>query len=94
MKINNQTIVKRWNSVMSSIYREHLTIDTDLSELEYQKKNYNIENGISVKWLLNKAEYVLSTYYEEGHLNNDMSMISRQMSDGFNSQERKFLLYF
>ena len=67
MKINNQKIVNRWNSVMNSICCEHITIDTRLSELEYHKEYYNIENGISVEWMLEEAKYWLSCYYESGH---------------------------
>ena len=48
MKINDDKIVKRWNSVMNSIGCEHITINTNLSELENQKEYYNIVEGISI----------------------------------------------
>lgn len=71
MIINDQKIVKRWNSVMNDICCEHVTIDTNLSELESQKRYYEIENGISVDWLLNEAKYWLSCYYETGNIRCD-----------------------
>ena len=67
MKVNNQKLVKRWDNIMYDIGCEHLTISTSLSELETQKKYYSVENGITVKWMLNEAEYWLSCYYETGH---------------------------
>lgn len=67
MKINNQKIVNRWNDVMNEICCEHVTIGTDLSELEWQKSYYNIEDGITVDWMLEEAKYWLSCYYEKGN---------------------------
>lgn len=71
MKINNQKIVTRWDSVMNDICCEHLTICGGLSELENDKKYYGTENGISAKWLKDEAKYWLSCYYEEGHVRCD-----------------------
>ena len=67
MTINNQKIVKRWNSVMNNICCEYLTIGTTLSELEYHKEYYGIEDGISINWMLKEARYWLSCYYESGN---------------------------
>lgn len=71
MKIYNEKVVKRWNSVMYSIGCEHITIGTDLSELEYHKEYYAIPNGISVEWMLDEAKYWLSCYYESGNVRCD-----------------------
>ena len=71
MKINNQKIIDRWNSVMYSIGCEHISIDDRLSELEYHKTYYNIEDGISVSWMLKQAKYWLSCYYESGNVRCD-----------------------
>ena len=71
MKINNQKIVNRWNSVMNDIGCEHVTIDTRLSELETHKDYYETKNGISVDWMLSEAEYWLSCYYESGNVRCD-----------------------
>ena len=71
MKINNQKIVTRWNNVMDYIGCEHVTIDTRLSELESHKEHYNVENGISIGWMLEEAKYWLSCYYEEGNVRCD-----------------------
>ena len=72
MKINNQKIVNRWNSVMNNIGCEHLTIGTRLSELEERKEYYALEDGgISVAWMENEARYWLSCYYESGNVRCD-----------------------
>ena len=67
MKINNKRIVDRWNNVMNSIGCEYLTINSRLSELEDKKEYYNLENGISLEWMLKEAEYWLSCYFESGN---------------------------
>ena len=56
---------------MNSICCEYITIDTELSELEFHKTYYDIEDGISVDWMLNEAEYWLSCYYESGNVRCD-----------------------
>ncbi len=67
MKINNEKLVKRWNDVMEYICVEYNTIGTSLSELDRDKKYYGTENGITIDWMLNEAEYWYSCYFEEGH---------------------------
>lgn len=67
MKINNTKIVNRWNGIMNDIGLEYLTIGTKCSELEYQKKYYTIEDGITIGWMLKEARYWLSCYYESGN---------------------------
>lgn len=71
MTINDQKIVKRWNSVMNDVGCEHVTIGTRLSELEVHKKYYEVEDGISVGWMYSEAEYWLSCYYEAGNVRCD-----------------------
>lgn len=71
MTINNEKIVKRWDSVMYSICCEHVTINTNLSELESNKEYYGVEKGITVDWMLKEAEYWLSCYYERGNVRCD-----------------------
>lgn len=71
MKVNNEKIVKRWNSVMSDICVEHIEIGTSLSELEFRKDYYGTEHGISVEWMLEEAKYWLSCYYESGNVRCD-----------------------
>ena len=67
MTINNQKIINRWNAVMNDIGCEYLMIGDRLSELEYEKKYYDIEDGISIGWMLKEAKYWLSCYFE--HVN-------------------------
>lgn len=64
MKINNQKIVNRWNKIMNAICCEHVMIP---GELEREQKYYDVENGISIAWMIEEAEYWLSCYYEDGH---------------------------
>lgn len=78
MKINDQKIVKRWNSVMLSIGCEHVTIGTNLSELEDQKEYYQIQSGISIDWMFEEAEYWLSCYYESGNVRCDDRFIDEE----------------
>lgn len=77
MRIYNEKIVKRWNSVMNSIGCEHLTINTKLSELEDYKEYYEIEDGISVGWMFSEASYWLSCYHESGNCRCDDRFIDR-----------------
>lgn len=67
MKIYMLKLVDRWDKLMNSIGCEHITINTKLSELEVDKKYYNTENGITVKWMLKEAKYWLSCYIEAGN---------------------------
>ena len=55
--------VKRYNGIMESIGYEHLTIGTKFSE---NTENWNIRD------LVAEADYVLLTYYEDGHANGDL----------------------
>ena len=67
MKINNQKIVNRWNSVMMNVGLEHLTIGGNMSELADAKEYYCITDGIDIDWMVEHAKYWLSCYYESGH---------------------------
>ena len=78
MKIYNQKIVTRWNDVMNDICCEHITIGTRLSELEGHTNYYGLENGISIGWMLKKAKYWLSCYYEEGNVRCDDRFIDKE----------------
>lgn len=67
MEINNQKLVNRWNNLMDDIGLEYLAIGTTLSELETKKKYYDVEEGITIEWMLKEAKCCLSCYYETGH---------------------------
>jgi predicted phosphohydrolase len=77
MKIHNEAIVKRWDSVMNDIGCEYLTIGESLSELEYRKDYYDVEAGISVDWMIKEAKYWLSCYYEVGNCRCDDRFLSK-----------------
>lgn len=78
MKINNQKIVNRWNNVVNDIGCEYLTIGGSCSELEHQKKYYDVEDGITVFWMLCEASYWLSCYYESGNVRCDDRFLGRE----------------
>ena len=54
---------RRYNNIMAAIGYEHNTIGTNLSE---DTETWNLRDMVA------EADYTLSTYYEEGHCNNDM----------------------
>lgn len=56
-------IVERYNKLMATIGYEHSSIETEYSE--------NTE-GWGVKEMVAECEYYLSTYYEGGHMNNEL----------------------
>lgn len=58
-----QKVIKRYNSIMSMLCYEHNTIGTRLSE---DTENWNLRDMVA------ECDYVLSTYYEDGHCNGDM----------------------
>ena len=67
MKVNDKKLVTRWNNLMDSICCEYLAIGTSQSELERCKSYYNIEEGVTVAWMLKEAKYWMSCYYESGN---------------------------
>jgi hypothetical protein len=54
---------KRYNKIMNELCYEHLTIGTSLSE---GTEEYGM------KEMVYECEYLLSTYYEGGHSNNEL----------------------
>lgn len=61
--LNIDTAIQRYNNIMMSICYEHSTIDTEYSE---NTENWNIRDMVS------ECAYVLSTYYEVGHANEEL----------------------
>ncbi len=61
--LNMKQAVVRYNGIMNSIGYEHNTIGTNLSECT---DRWNLRDMVA------EADYVLSTYYEDGHCNGDM----------------------
>lgn len=62
-KLNIESAIKRYNSIMETIGLEHNTIGTKFSE---GTDKWNLRDMIA------EADYTLSTYYEDGHCNADM----------------------
>ena len=61
--LNVENAIKRYNRIMNSICREHLTIGERLSE---DTEDWNLRDMVS------ECQYQLDTYYECGHCNEDM----------------------
>ena len=59
-KLNLETAIKRYNSIMQSIGYDHLTIGTSLSE---------DTDGWNIRDMVAECDYVLGTYFEDGHCN-------------------------
>lgn len=89
MKIHNEKIVARWDTIMNDLCLEHLTIKDQLSELSVQKKYYGVENGITVGWMLSEAEYWLSCYYEEGNCRYDDRLLGEYEYASWKSESGK-----
>ena len=58
-----ETAIKRYNDIMNSIGYEHKTIGEPLSE---DTENWNLRDMVA------EVDYVLSCYYEDGHILGDM----------------------
>jgi hypothetical protein len=58
-----QQALKKYNEIMNGLCYEHNTIGTALSE---GTANWNLRDMVA------ECDYVLSTFYEDGHLNGDM----------------------
>ena len=78
MTILNEKLVRRWNKVMYAVCYEHITINTNFSELETQKIAYGVKDGISAGWMLKEAKYLLLCYYESGHCRCDDRFIDKE----------------
>lgn len=55
--------IARYNDLMETLAYEHLTIGTNLSE---GTENWNLRDMVA------ECDYLLSTYFEWGHVNCDM----------------------
>ena len=61
--LNMETALKKYNYLMYYLAREHNTIGEALSE---NTSDWNLRDMIA------ECDYVLSTYYEVGHLNEEL----------------------
>lgn len=73
-----ESLIKRWNKVFCRICAEHLTINTDFSELEEKPEQYEIKNGITIYWLIKEVAEQLSHYYEQTNFINDSRYENRE----------------
>ena len=62
-KLNIERATKRYNDIMYLLCYEHNTIGTNFSE---NTENWNLRDMVA------ECDYVLSTYFESGHINHDV----------------------
>lgn len=62
-KLNMESAIRRYNDLMYYLAREHNTIGEPLSE---HTENWNLRDMVA------ECDYELSTYYEGGHMNEEM----------------------
>lgn len=62
-RLNMESAIKRYNNLMCDLAYEHVTIGTKLSENT---------NGWNIRDMVAECDYILSTYYEYGHVNEEM----------------------
>ena len=62
-KLNMDSAIKRYNGIMEQIGYEHNTIGTWLSE---RTENWNLRDMVA------ECDYTLSTYFEDGHANEEL----------------------
>lgn len=86
MIIKNERVVKRWDNVMYSLCLEHLTFNTSLSEIVYMKGYYGVQNCVTRAWMLAKAEYWLSCYYESGNCRCDDRFLGKEEYKSWRSE--------
>lgn len=75
-----KSVIKRYNNLMSELCYEHLTIGTVLSE---ETENWNIRDMVA------ECDYILSTYYEDGHANGDLRYGSEDEKKAWKSETGK-----
>lgn len=67
--LNMSKAIQRYNDIMETVGYEHSTIGTKWSE---NTENWNIRDMVS------ECSYVLGTYYEEGHSNEELRHIGEK----------------
>ena len=72
-QLNMYSAIKRYNAIMGAIGYEHNEIGTGFSD---KTENWNLRDMVA------ECDYILGTYYEDGHCNADMRT-------SFDEEERK-----
>lgn len=62
-QLNMEKVIERYNGIMCCIAYEHCTIGTSFSEST---------DGWNLRDMVAECDYILSTYYEPGHANEEM----------------------
>lgn len=67
--LNIDKAIQRYNQIVCSIGYEHISIGTEFSE---NTEHWNIRDMVA------ECDYILSTYYEEGHANEELRHIGER----------------
>lgn len=62
-QLHMESVIKRYNGIMNDLCYEHNTIGERLSE---NTEKWNLRDMVA------ECDYVLSTYYEDGHCNEEL----------------------
>ena len=72
MSLVNKNVLKKYNEIMNSLCYEHKTVETRFSE-NTSGNPKNVKNCLyTLRDMVAECDYVLSTYYECGHVNYDL----------------------
>lgn len=71
-KVNMETAIKRYNRIMNTVCYEHATIGELLSENTSGDPENNGNRLWTLRDMVAECDYILSTYYEGGHCNEEL----------------------
>lgn len=74
--------IVRYNGIMNATCYEHLTIGTDYSE---NTENYGYQE------MVEECEYLLSTYYEGGHVNEELRRDDNKLWCSHTAKLKRFI---
>lgn len=84
--ISIKRAISTYNNLMNDLCYEHLTIGTRYSE---DTENWNLRDMVA------ECDYILSTFYEEGHCNEDLRnsdyIEDRKMWKNYTSRLNRFI---
>lgn len=85
MKSNFEKACRKYNEIMMTLCYEYDTIGTDYSE--------NTENW-TLRDMVAECEYILSTYYENGHSNYEMKREDRKQWISETGKLKRFIAHW
>lgn len=77
--------LKKYNEIMCILGYEHVTIGEDWSE---DTQNWNLRDMVA------ECDYILSTYYEDGHCNYDLKREDRKIWISHTGRLKRFIAHW